>query len=239
MATASNSGIFSFLIEAIHTLVSPRICEVCSSRILSPSGISKHICFDCLSGMPAFPDPNIVKNELFSNYSARELAISSAFALMRISADHPWFQLVRALKYDSMPEIGYELGLILGAKLVETGNCSFSAVVPVPIHSARLRERGYNQADPIAKGIAQATQTVFRNDIASRNKYTSSQTKLSRTERKENVSDVFVTNGRLKLPEKVLVVDDVLTTGATMNSVAIALLSAGVVRVDVAALVKA
>ncbi len=190
--------------------------------------------------MPAFPDPNLVKNELFSNYSASELAISNAYALLRISSDHPWFRLIHALKYDSMPGIGFELGVLLGSELAKCGAVGFAGVVPVPIHHARLRERGFNQADSIAKGIAQATGTRFRPDIVFRTKYTTSQTKLSSAERKTNVSEVFGVNPKLKaMPQHLLVVDDVLTTGATLNSVAMTLLSGGAVRADAAALVKA
>lgn len=235
-----NNGLYRFICEAFHSLISPSICEVCQKRIIQYSEISKHICEPCASEMPSFPAPDLVKNELFSNYSASELAISNAYALMRISADNPWFRLIHALKYDSMPGIGFELGIVLGAELAKIGADKFSTVVPVPIHHARLRERGFNQADSIAKGIARATGAQFRPDIVSRKKYTTSQTKLNSTERKSNVSDVFQVNDKLDaIPGHLLVVDDVLTTGATLNSVATALLEAGAVRADVAALVKA
>jgi ComF family protein len=109
---------------------------------------------------------------------------------------------------------------------------SETLVVPIPIHSARRRERGYNQAELIARGVADALGLPMV-DVLRRTRYTGTQTALSEQQRLVNLTNAFVVHRPAMIRNtRILLVDDVLTTGATLNTAAEALLMAGARRVD-------
>ena len=106
------------------------------------------------------------------------------------------------------------------------------AVVPVPLHGKRLRQRGFDQALELAKSIVRGRPLCLRSDILSRIRYTEAQTDLNAVERRKNCKDAFVLNTRI-LPQHIALIDDVMTTGTTVGECAKVLKSAGVKRVDV------
>lgn len=115
------------------------------------------------------------------------------------------------------------------------------AILPVPLHHARRRERTYNQAELIARGISQATGIPVLNKALVRTRYTTTQTMLSAAERHTNLRDAFAPGKQSAhiRGKVVMLVDDVLTTGSTLNTCATALLEAGARRVNVAAVAAA
>jgi competence protein ComFC len=125
---------------------------------------------------------------------------------------------------------------------------TYKYLIPVPLHYARLRERGFNQSLLIAEEISKNTKIPI-NLIINRNKNNQTQTKLSKVERKINISDIFKVNRNDKINfdkisltnelDRVLIIDDVLTTGATVNSIAKELSNLGFKNIDVATLLKA
>lgn len=149
--------------------------------------------------------------------------------------------LIHALKYRGKKEIGTMLGDLYGRILSDGGFIEgIDMIVPVPLHPARLRERGYNQSDFIASGISAATGVPSRNDIMRRIEMTGSQTKHSRYDRWVNVKGLFVVSKPGAVTGKhLLVVDDVVTTGSTMEACVNALHEAGDVRVSIVALAAA
>ncbi|PNS08706.1 ComF family protein [Solilutibacter silvestris] len=107
------------------------------------------------------------------------------------------------------------------------------AVIAIPLHRKRLRKRGYNQALELAKPIAQALDLPLRGDLLHRREYTEAQSSLDKEARALNMQDVFVgLHGKREVPRHVTLVDDVMTTGATLEAAAIALKAVGVQRVD-------
>lgn len=106
------------------------------------------------------------------------------------------------------------------------------AVVPVPLHRARLRQRGYDQALELAKPLARALQLPLLDDALLRRKTTTAQSRLDAETRQRNLRDAFVATPATSLPAHVVLVDDVMTTGATLHAAARALHVAGVQRVD-------
>ena len=107
-----------------------------------------------------------------------------------------------------------------------------AAIVPVPLHPARLRRRGYDQALELARPLARALQLPLLHDVLRRTKATSAQSRLDADARQRNLRDAFHIDADTPLPGHVVLVDDVMTTGATLHSAAHALRNAGVQRVD-------
>lgn len=142
-------------------------------------------------------------------------------------------QLIHRLKYQRKKHVGLFLGKTIG-KIIENDErtAHIRMLVPVPLHKTRLRERGYNQSQLIAQGIAAITSIPVYEDLIERTRNTPSQTTLSSVERVANMRNVFqvVDSESVKILD-IALVDDVLTTGATLDSCARALRQAGATSV--------
>ncbi len=138
-------------------------------------------------------------------------------------------ELLHELKYHNRPEIGRVLGCVYGSELVKEGyDKQLDLLVPIPLHPWKKKRRGYNQSEAFATGLAEAMQVPVNAAVVERVVNNETQTRKSRLRRWENVSDVFVvTNQAGVVGKRVLVVDDVITTGATVEACGNALLQAG------------
>jgi len=140
-------------------------------------------------------------------------------------------QIIHLLKYGGMTSIGVALGRRLGNRLkAELLPTAIDGILPIPLHRTKERERGYNQAGFIAEGISSSTGFPVRNSLLRRRRFTVTQTRLTAEERRLNVADAFEVplSSRSSVHEKrFLLVDDVITTGATTEAAAWALVSAG------------
>lgn len=145
----------------------------------------------------------------------------------------PLRQLIHQLKFNDRPGLGAPLGRLLGQQV----GAGYDLIVPVPLHPARMRERGYNQAALVAQGLADRIAIPVVEHGLVRLRATDAQSRLGRGDRLRNLQGAFA-----PLPElhwqgrSVLLVDDVLTTGATAAMAANALLQAGAVAIDLAVL---
>lgn len=141
--------------------------------------------------------------------------------------------LIHRVKYDKKIPLGKRLARRLGeqaAKERDFLNCDL--VIPVPLYRARKRDRGFNQSEILAEGISKALNVTVSGDILKRTKNTKDQTNLNAEQRKENVRNAFaVTQPEKVMGRKVILVDDVMTTGATLNECARMLLDAEAIRV--------
>ena len=145
-------------------------------------------------------------------------------------------KLIYKLKYGDHPEYGYLMGQYLAEDFSMNGFFDgIDAIVPVPISRKRKWSRGYNQSEHIAKGIARVTGLPGRTDIVKRKSFQSSQTHLNWWQRHGNVEDAFILKKAEWAKDKhLLLVDDVLTTGATVISCAKEICRAGNVKISVA-----
>lgn len=211
-----------FILRALEGLLYPSLCYACKSEIVS----SVHpICISCEYRIrPAFyclDHTNPVSERLSMLLDYKEASCGFVFAKGGLLQE-----LIHALKYKGRQEIGLQLGRWYGQQLKDsTLYEAVRYVVPVPLHPQKKHERGYNQAALIAQGVAEAMDLTLRTDILKRIRYMDSQTNKNRTERFLNVEGSFeATILANQLEGGILLIDDVITTGATLSACVEALL---------------
>ncbi|WP_336246174.1 ComF family protein [Cognataquiflexum nitidum] len=158
-----------------------------------------------------------------------------AMSFLRFSKKGASQSLLHQLKYKNKPEIGIELGRLYGNILRQSGfSQNWDHIVPVPLHPLKKKKRGYNQSEQFAKGLSEALNIPVALSLI-RVQFTETQTRKSRMERIENVAEVFDVDSLDEIKGKrLLLVDDVMTTGATLITCANVLLEKGSKAVDLA-----
>jgi len=139
--------------------------------------------------------------------------------------------LIHSLKYHDRANFGFDLGVLLGEEILEDEIGDIDMIIPVPLHWLKKRERGYNQAFWLAKGLASIYAVPVDTSIIKRTRYTVSQTMLGSTECMVNLDVSFTINKSLN-NQHILLVDDVLTTGSTISNCAKVLRENGAARVS-------
>lgn len=150
-------------------------------------------------------------------------------------------QLVHQLKYKGNQAIGFYLGELMGKTLLESNRFNkLDAIVPLPLNPRKERIRGYNQATIISNGVSEVMQVPVLNNVLTRDRFTQTQTRKHRTERWENVDGSFTVQQQQVIAGKhILLVDDVITTGATFEASGKILLQTAGVKLSIAALTVA
>ena len=154
-----------------------------------------------------------------------KVASDYVFTLYDFGEDSPVQQIIHHFKYRGMKKLGIYLGELIGKELIINSYDTvktFDVLIPVPLYKTKERERGYNQAEFLCKGINNRLQIEYIKNLVKRTRHTKSQTKLSQSERIENVKDAFEINKnhKGKIPGKrIILVDDVVTTGSTLNEI--------------------
>ena len=216
-------------------LISPRLCVVCAQRLTVSE---ETICSKCNLHLPRTgfqQDP--YENEMAKLFW-HQIPIERATALFYYEAHSETANILYELKYKSHPEIGEVMGRMMAKELQPFGFFDeIDGIVPVPLANKRLRQRGYNQSLEIARGISEMTGLPIYNKVVRRNAFEGSQTNKGRWERNENVEGVFELKDATAIQGKhILIVDDVVTTGATVIACAQELCKAGSIKVSVLAL---
>ena len=149
--------------------------------------------------------------------------------------------LLHQLKYNHHPEIGVKLGKVFGNTLSKSGHSiAFDLIIPVPLHPVRQRRRGYNQSAKFAEELSAALNIPWDESISIRRGKAITQTRKSKEERWENVKDAFsITNEEQITGKRILLVDDVITTGATMEACGLHLIKGGCAKLSVACIAMA
>ncbi len=172
-----------------------------------------------------------------NNCLLRHPAFDSAFVPYRY--EFPLVELIHRLKYGGQVAIARILGTVLARRIAERGLPCVDAIVPVPLHPSREVRRGYNQAAEIASFVAELLQLPVENRLADRIRNTEEQAALPAVVRRVNVSGAFEVRARGPLPPSIAIVDDVLTTGATVDALAQAFRRAGCRHIEVWAVARA
>ena len=216
------SSFLKDLSRGVVNLFFPPMCPGCNQRI---NELQSGICPDCWEQMIPLSPLEIQAKQVPEHLEA-------VFPVFNFG---PLIQnLIHALKYQGYKSLGIALGKSAGIQvrpMIPTD--SDTALIPIPLHPIKLRERGYNQSDYIADGFARSLQLPVRKGILGRIKNTVTQTQLTAEERRQNMQDAFAVKKHADLTnvKNVILIDDVLTTGSTMNAAAEVLKKVGIQRI--------
>lgn len=204
-------------------------CFHCGNRL--NDGESR-ICADCWSSLTPVRNDDFTYQVMIERF--RETGIIDEFIPLYYFEKGKVLQsLAHSLKYEEITSFGKELGVKIGERLQEQRLIA-DAVVPVPLNKRKERERGYNQSEFIAEGVSSVMGMKVLPHAVNRVKYTVTQTQLNADERKENIADAFVVTERFKqkiYDRIVVVVDDVITTGSTIQEAGKVLKHAGAKKI--------
>ena len=210
--------------HGLSHLLYPRLCEGCSKPLLQEEEV---LCLNCnVFNLPRTAYHHIPENETAMRFVGR-VPIVKATSFAYFTTDGLLQHLLHQLKYKERKEIGVFLGKQLGYDLKQLDwQKGIDFIVPVPLHPEKEAARGYNQTELLAQGLGNALELPIITDLLYRTRNTESQTQKSREERISNMQDAFEVKNIEKYTGKhILLIDDVLTTGATLEASAAALLT--------------
>ncbi len=215
------------------SLIYPQVCAACGSNLYIEE---KSVCTRCLYRIPKTNFHLNSNNEVAQLFWGR-VNLQAATAFYYYYKGSKYQKIIHQCKYSGQRYIGYDLGKLFAADLKLTCFSGIDIIHPVPLHYKKFKQRGFNQSEYIARGISEVLNKPVITDAVSREITGKSQTRKGRYERWKNVEDVFKIKHRRKLENKhVLLVDDVITTGATLEACATEILKCSNSKVSVAAL---
>lgn len=217
----------------LFQLLFPNLCNGCAQQLMKSERL---LCLNCRFDLPytdfhLFPD-NPVAKQLWGR-----IPCAHATAMLHFRKGSRVQQILHNLKYKGKPELGVLLGELLAETILQSPSpWTTDMIIPVPLHKKRERSRGYNQSLCIAEGLATGLKLPIRKDVLIKGSSTSSQTKKGRFSRYENLKSAFQVKDAAKISGKnILLVDDVITTGATIEACFTALKMANIATFSVAA----
>jgi ComF family protein len=220
--------------DDILGLFYPQLCITCGERLISQE---EYLCMKCWFDLPVSRFENERENKVAQLFWGR-VQIEHATSYFQYRKGSRYQKLVHFIKYRGLKELGFETGRRFGDVLAEAEIFTqIDKIVPVPLHPKKQKKRGFNQSEWIARGIAEAlNKPVFEKNLY-RKIFTSTQTRKNRFERWQNVEGIFgVKNPEELENQHVLLVDDVVTTGSTLEACAYELLKIPGVKVSIATL---
>lgn len=222
------------LLKNFISIFYPRSCVACGNALLQNES---HFCLSCLMHLPE-TNYHIMENSPLDYIFMGRVPVEKVASMLFYKKGNKVQHILHALKYKGDKEVGRFLGEMYGRQLLKSPYYqSVDCIVPIPLHPKKLRMRGYNQSEWVAMGLARGMNIPYYTDVLFRSEFTETQTKKSRFSRWENVKGVFATADTEKITGKhVLICDDVLTTGATMEAAITQLKKIEGVRVSVATL---
>ena len=215
----------TLLLSFIH-LFFPHVCDGCGTDLTSAEEI---LCLTCLEKLPRTDFQHYDTNPVAKVFRGR-VHICHAMAAYYYRKSSVLQSLIYRFKYHNRQDIALQLGRQLGHMLLQSKWIhEINGIIPVPLSKSRERSRGYNQAALLAAGIAAVTNKPVLSDVLIRKNYLSSQTKKNRELRWENVESAFALSNAASIRDQhILLVDDVITTGATTEACCLTLQQAKV-----------
>lgn len=222
---------FADIHKDLINLFYPRICAACRSVLVKHEN---YICIGCLYNLPK-TNFHLDRDNSMAELFWGRVNIESAAAYYYFERGSKCRKILHQIKYRGNKELAYFLGSLYGNELYRAGSLSVpELIIPVPLHPKRLKKRGFNQSEWFARGVATGLKKPVRTDIIQRIAGIETQTRKSRTERWENVENSFSVVNPSEIENKhLMLVDDVVTTGATLESCASVLLEKGGMSISI------
>lgn len=219
--------------DSLLHLFFPHVCSACGTDIISTDSF---ICMKCLEAMPETGFELHPGNPVEKLFWGR-LKLEAATAQFYFTKESLMQHLMHQLKYKGNKELGLQLGRIMGDQLKRSNRFAADALIPLPLFPDKEKKRGYNQATILCEGIAETTGIPVIKHAIVRPQHTETQTKKSRVERWKNIEGRFMlADPEVVLNKHLLLVDDVVTTGATLESCGEVLQKAEGVTLSIASL---
>ncbi len=219
------------MFQDIINLFYPNICQICDAELYKNQKI---LCTNCVNELPItnfhLDNENPVKKVFYGR-----VPIENATSLLVFKKKSSVQKLIHRLKYRGHQEIGSYLGAWTGAELAKTNSYqAIDLVIPVPLHKKKLRARGFNQVEEFGKEIASALNIPYIDDVLLKTSFSATQTLKTRLARWGNIEESFVMLNSEKIKDKhIMLVDDLITTGATLEACADVLLEVENVKISI------
>lgn len=194
----------------------PRSCLSCGNVLTTQE---QYLCLHCLLNLPETHYHEFEKSPLSLLFLGRVSVAHTGSFLFYKKGNHVQ-KILHHLKYKGVKELGSFLGNLYGAQLIEDERWkTVDMIIPIPLHKKKEKKRGYNQSEWIAKGLSESMRIPYNTNLLIRTEFTETQTKKNRFNRWQNVKEVFqLTDINVLTNKHVLICDDVLTTGATLEA---------------------
>jgi len=220
-----------FIGYSILDIFYPNNCEICQNHLVHTEDF---ICLTCKFNLPYIDRHQTMLDSIQKIFWGR-IDIAHVFSVYNYQKGTNTQKILHAIKYQNKKRLAIHMGEIMGELLPK--DKTFDLIIPVPLHPKKLKQRGYNQSLLLAEGIEKSTDIKIENNALQRIKINQSQTVFSKYDRWDNVKAIFKLVRKKNLEGKhILLVDDVLTTGATIESCAAAILSEVNCKISVATL---
>lgn len=220
------------MLKNLLHLFFPEVCLTCKNPLFTNEIL---VCTPCRHDLPLTGHTENPDNEVFRKFYGR-LPLEHASAFLYFYKKGMVQELIHHLKYRNRQQVGTFLGDWYGGELQKIhAKLKFDAIIPVPLHQKRMKERGYNQLTTFGQSLSKSLQIPFFDDLLHRNTYTATQTKKSFSERTEASQSLFEVHHTEKHCNKhYLLIDDVITTGATLEQCGKAILKIPQTRLSIA-----
>ena len=217
--------------KRLLSLIFPQLCILCNAETPNEG---QQFCVECMINMPRTNHFKKKDNAAAQRFWGR-FPFEDAASVLNFHnySDIRW--MIHRLKYEGRKDIGHTLGIMAGKCMMQSRFFKdIDVIIPIPLHREKKVKRGYNQAAYLGRGISEILSVPLREDVLIKYKYTKSQTKMSRMERIKNVMDSFRLEDKSGIQGRhILIVDDVLTTGATIEACARKLLEANDIKISI------
>jgi len=225
---------FKEIKDSLLQVVFPHVCDGCGSDLLN---IESRLCIRCVASLPETNFEQHTGNPVEKIFWGR-IPLVHAAAHFYYTKESLMQRLMHQFKYKGNRDLGLQLGRMMGYSLKSSNRfTSINGLVPLPLFPFKEKKRGYNQATVLCEGMAEILSLPILNNIITRPEHTETQTKKGRIERWRNIEGKFhLINSGLIQNKHLLLVDDVITTGATLESCGNELLTAENVKLSVATL---
>ena len=224
---------FKEIKDSFFHLLFPHVCSGCGSDLLSEESM---LCMRCVDAMPETNFEIHPNNPVEKKFWGR-LQLVAATAQYYFTKESLMQDLMHQFKYKANKDLGLQLGRMMGESLKRSNRFNVDALIPLPLFPAKEKKRGYNQATILCEGMAEYMNVPVINDVIIRPQFTETQTKKGRIERWLNMEGKFILkNPSVILNKHILLVDDVVTTGATLEACGTELLKAGKIRLSISTL---